>query len=621
MCSRSTIPVSSCSAADRQVHGDAALGELRAELLERAEEVGPLAVEHVHEDDAREVELLGALPDAARLHLDAHHRARDDQRALDDPQRGDRVRREARVAGRVDQVDLAALPLEVAERRRRATSAAAARPRPSRRSSCPASTVPSRLIAPAWKSIASTSDVFPVPRWPVTATLRIFPGSVGIAANPPGTRERADLTRAASILAARCGGRTPSSTRSTRARSRTRTATASATCAGSRSGSTTSVARRRRVLALADLPLAARGLRLRRLRLHRGRPAFRDAGRLRRARRARPTSAGCRCCSTSSPATPRSSTPGSASTRTGTSGRRSTARRTTGARRSAGRPGAATRKAAAGTCTPSTPSSRTSTGETPRSSPRCRTSCASGSTAAWTASASTRSTAIVKDAKLRDDPPATGPFPLPLRRRLRRARARLLVNRAEASRHSLRCARPRATRCSWARSTCRPRSTRAWLEYLDLVFAFELLFALGGGARCAPRSSRRAALGRVAWVLSNHDFDRLATRVGRREPARRRGAAADAPGHGVRLPGRRDRPGERPGRRPAATTAPAATGCATRCSGTRRLSPASHGFDEPSERDLAAALIDRVHERQRARRQRDGDPRASPSRGYSRGHA
>ena len=41
----------------------------------------------------------------------------------------------------------------------------------------PASTVPRRLIAPAWKSIASTSEVLPVPRWPTTATLRIFPGS------------------------------------------------------------------------------------------------------------------------------------------------------------------------------------------------------------------------------------------------------------------------------------------------------------------------------------------------------------------------------------------------------------------------------------------------------------
>ena len=38
----------------------------------------------------------------------------------------------------------------------------------------PASTVPNRLIAPDWKRSASTSDVFPVPRWPTTATLRIL---------------------------------------------------------------------------------------------------------------------------------------------------------------------------------------------------------------------------------------------------------------------------------------------------------------------------------------------------------------------------------------------------------------------------------------------------------------
>ena len=41
----------------------------------------------------------------------------------------------------------------------------------------PASIVPRRFVAPAWNSIASTSDVFPVPRCPTTATLRIFPGS------------------------------------------------------------------------------------------------------------------------------------------------------------------------------------------------------------------------------------------------------------------------------------------------------------------------------------------------------------------------------------------------------------------------------------------------------------
>ena len=39
------------------------------------------------------------------------------------------------------------------------------------------STDPRRLVAPAWKSIASTSEVFPVPRWPTTATFRILLGS------------------------------------------------------------------------------------------------------------------------------------------------------------------------------------------------------------------------------------------------------------------------------------------------------------------------------------------------------------------------------------------------------------------------------------------------------------
>ena len=44
----------------------------------------------------------------------------------------------------------------------------------------PASIVPSRFVLPAWKSRASTSEVLPVPRCPTTATLRIFPASMGI---------------------------------------------------------------------------------------------------------------------------------------------------------------------------------------------------------------------------------------------------------------------------------------------------------------------------------------------------------------------------------------------------------------------------------------------------------
>src|SRR5207237_1737305 len=102
---------------DPQVDGDAVLRELALELVERAREVGALAVEHVHEEDARELELVGTAPQAARLHLDAHHAADDDEGALDDAERRDRVALEAGVAGRVDGVDLEPVVLEVAELR------------------------------------------------------------------------------------------------------------------------------------------------------------------------------------------------------------------------------------------------------------------------------------------------------------------------------------------------------------------------------------------------------------------------------------------------------------------------------------------------------------------------
>ena len=41
--------------------------------VERAEEVRPLAVEHVHVDQARDAELLRALPQPLRADLDAEH--------------------------------------------------------------------------------------------------------------------------------------------------------------------------------------------------------------------------------------------------------------------------------------------------------------------------------------------------------------------------------------------------------------------------------------------------------------------------------------------------------------------------------------------------------------------
>ena len=104
------------------------------------------------------------------------------------------------------------------------------------------------------------------------------------------------------------------------------------------------VARRRRDLAGADLPLAARRLRLRRQRPRGGRPRVRDARRLRRAARRRAHGAASGSCWTWSSPTPRSSTRGSASAPTSTSGRTAPSRRTTGSPPSAARPGAATER-------------------------------------------------------------------------------------------------------------------------------------------------------------------------------------------------------------------------------------------------------------------------------------
>ena len=106
--------------ADRQLHGD----DLGAEgLLEEAEgvvEVGALTVEHVADDDAAQSAGGRAVPEPLVLDLDAEHGVDDDQRGLDDPQGGDRVGLEARVAGRVDEVEGEAAAVDVRQTGREA---------------------------------------------------------------------------------------------------------------------------------------------------------------------------------------------------------------------------------------------------------------------------------------------------------------------------------------------------------------------------------------------------------------------------------------------------------------------------------------------------------------------
>jgi alpha-glucosidase len=121
---------------------------------------------------------------------------------------------------------------------------------------------------------------------------------------------------------------------------------------------------------------------------------------------------------------------------------------------------------------------------------------------------------LIKDAKLRDDPPATGTFPLPLREDAAKLARVYSGNRPEVV-EALAAIRDAAGDALLVGEVFQPTSEYPrYLEVLDLVFAFELLFSSWEEERLQAAIEPAKKLGRVAWVMSNHDFDRLASRVG-----------------------------------------------------------------------------------------------------------
>ena len=122
--------------------------------------------------------------------------------------------------------------------------------------------------------------------------------------------------------------------------------------------------------------------------------------------------------------------------------------------------------------------------------------------------------ALIKDAKLRDDPPASGSFPLPLVGESAEVDHVYSANRPEVvdALAALREAAGDALLVGevYLGTAEYPR----FLEHFDLVFAFELLFSPWDAKALRAAIGPAADLGRVAWVMSNHDFDRLASRVG-----------------------------------------------------------------------------------------------------------
>ncbi|MDP8967866.1 MAG: alpha-amylase family glycosyl hydrolase, partial [Actinomycetota bacterium] len=126
---------------------------------------------------------------------------------------------------------------------------------------------------------------------------------------------------------------------------------------------------------------------------------------------------------------------------------------------------------------------------------------------------------LLKDPELRDDPPASGPPALP-----EHADEGLLEHVHSRNAPDIGIAL-RALRDAVGDDVLLvgevhlpAAQLRPYLEHVDCAFAFELLHAQWQAAayRRAITAALDAAAGRIAWVLSNHDFPRLPDRVGAR---------------------------------------------------------------------------------------------------------
>ena len=121
---------------------------------------------------------------------------------------------------------------------------------------------------------------------------------------------------------------------------------------------------------------------------------------------------------------------------------------------------------------------------------------------------------MVKDAELRDDPPGREPFPLPMPEGLR---SRDLVHSRDAADIGVALAalREAAGAVPLIGEVYLPAArVQPYLEHLDAVFGFDLLHASWDAGELAAAIDRSGVAGGIAWVTSNHDFPRVASRWG-----------------------------------------------------------------------------------------------------------
>ena len=145
---------------------------------------------------------------------------------------------------------------------------------------------------------------------------------------------------------------------------------------------------------------------------------------------------------------------------------------------------------------------------------------------------------LVKDAELRNDPPASGRFPFPLVGESAELDHVYSANRPEVT-QALAALREAAGDALLVGEVYLPTAEYPrYLEHLDLVFAFELLFSpwKAGVAARGDRAGRGPETRRLGALESRL---RPAGNAGRgAERPRCRGASVDAAGSGVHLPGR-----------------------------------------------------------------------------------
>ena len=123
---------------------------------------------------------------------------------------------------------------------------------------------------------------------------------------------------------------------------------------------------------------------------------------------------------------------------------------------------------------------------------------------------------LVKDLELRDDPSGAEPFPLPVHPD---QQGFDLIHSRDAPDIGIALAalREAAGELPLIGEVYLPTDrARRYLEHFDAAFAFDLLHAPPEAPAIGAAIARTLALGRPAWVTSNHDFSRVATRWGPR---------------------------------------------------------------------------------------------------------